>query len=81
MKRLYILEYDFYPSYSGKYGNTSSESRQEIFQFSERQQFIERYKKLVEDNYYSNFDNIKTYYVDYGSFEITDKMNDIIRAI
>lgn len=77
MKRLYILEYDFHST--GRYGDTFPEFRQEIFQFSERQDFIERYQKLIEDDFY--FDNIKTYCIDYTDSEITDKMKDIMEAV
>ena len=63
MKRVYILEYDLYNQF-GKYDEKNKVQRNvEYFTFSERQNFIKKYQRVINDEYY--YDNIECYGYDY----------------
>ncbi|MFW6007931.1 MAG: hypothetical protein ACOCP8_01590 [archaeon] len=79
IKRLYIIEYDHYVSMAGKYGISDPKKEKIIYSYDERQEFLKKYIKLTNDDMF--FDNIRTYYCDYGENEITNKMNDLIERI
>jgi len=79
IKRLYILEYDMYSGIDGKYGNKKPERILLTYQYKERQNFIDVYLRVKNDDIH--YENIRTYCVDYEYFEMTDKMNKVILAV
>ena len=77
MKRLYIIECDFYCNTI--YCDKKSEHFFNVYEFKERQLFIEKYLHYIGNDLY--FKNIKTYVCDYDQNEITYKMDEIINNI
>jgi len=78
--RVYGISYDeyAYKSGAGKYAlNPEFESNTIFYTFDERQQWINKYKKLKNDSIY--YDNVKCWYAELK--DITDNMEEIIKGI
>ena len=77
MKRLYIIECDYHCHTI--YCDKKSEHFFNVYEFKERQAFIEKYLYYTGNDLY--FKNIKTYICNYDKNETTDKMEEIINNI
>ena len=73
MKRLYIIECDFYVRL--KYSGDDPEKIIRIYEYDERQKFIREYEKFIKQDLY--YDNVRCYYCNYEDCDITDKMDEI----